>query len=109
MTPGEVAAHPGEYTHQLFREMLRVDFVRTTEGATGPFTDRLMIRRNTGGRNIEARLCEPLVYIDGIRTELMPGESLHDAAPRDRIEPSRCILLRSALPSASCRTRAAWC
>lgn len=86
MTPGEVLSHPGEYTHQLFREMLRVDLLRAEEGVPGPFTDRLMIRRNTGGKDIEARLCEPLLYIDGVRTQLMPGESLHDAAPRDQIE-----------------------
>mgnify|MGYP006969381727 CR=1 FL=1 len=66
--------------------MQPVEFVRSTEGAPGPFSDRLMLRQVTGGNSMEARLCEPFLYIDGVRTELMPGESLHDAAPRDRIE-----------------------
>lgn len=83
MTPGEVLAHPGEYTHQLFRELQTIEFVRTDDGPTGPFSDRLMMRSATGGIK---DLCEPLIYIDDVRTELMPGESLHDAAPRDRIE-----------------------
>lgn len=86
LTPGEVLAHPGEYTHQLFRELQTVEFVRTDDGPTGPFSDRIMLRKVTGGRSLEARLCEPRIYIDGVRTELMPGEALQDAAPRDRIE-----------------------
>lgn len=83
LTPGEVLAHPAEYTHQLFRELQTVEFVRTEDGPTGPFSDKLMMRSSTGGMK---DLCEPLIYIDDVRTELMPGESLHDAAPRDRIE-----------------------
>lgn len=90
MTPGEVLGHPGEYTHQLFREMVAVDFVRAEEGPASPFTDRIMLRSNappdTAGSGGPGWLCEPLIYIDGVRTELMPGESLHDAAPRDEIE-----------------------
>ncbi len=86
LTPGEVLAHPGEYTHQLFRELQTVEFVRTEDGPTGPFSDKLMLRKVTGGRTLEARLCQPLIYIDGVRTELMPGEALQDAAPRERIE-----------------------
>ena len=30
--------------------------------------------------------CEPDIYIDDIYRELMPGEGLHDAAPRESIE-----------------------
>lgn len=90
LTPGEVLGHPGEYTHQLFREMVTVEFVRAEEGPASPFTDRMMLRSNappdTTGSGGPGWLCEPLIYIDGIRTELMPGESLHDAAPRDEIE-----------------------
>lgn len=90
LTPGEVLGHPGEYTHQLFREMVTVEFVRAEEGPASPFTDRIMVRSNappdTAGSDGPGWLCEPLIYIDGIRTELMPGESLHDAAPRDEIE-----------------------
>ncbi|MBT8488877.1 MAG: carboxypeptidase-like regulatory domain-containing protein [Gemmatimonadetes bacterium] len=83
LTPGEILAHPAEYTHQLFRELQTIEFVRTDDGPTGPFSDRIMMRSATGGWK---DLCEPLIYIDDIRTELMPGESLHDAAPRDDIE-----------------------
>lgn len=90
LTPGEVLGHPGEYIHQLFREMVTVEFVRAEEGPASPFTDRIMVRSNappdTAGSGGSGWLCEPLIYIDGIRTELMPGESLHDAAPRDEIE-----------------------
>lgn len=90
MTPGEVLGHSGEYTHQLFREMVTVELVRAEEGPTLPFTDRIMLRSNAPPDTLvaggEPWLCEPLIYIDGVRTELMAGESLHDAAPRDEIE-----------------------
>lgn len=80
LTPGEVAGHAGEYTHQLFQEMVRVKLVRAENGPASPFTDRLMMRMNR-----PPWLCEPLLYVDGVRTTLMPGEPLHDAAPRDEI------------------------
>lgn len=83
LTPGEILAHPGEYTHQLFRELQTIEFLRADDAPTGPFSDRIMMRSATGGWK---DLCEPLIYIDNVRTELMPGESLHDAAPRDQIE-----------------------
>lgn len=85
--PGELASHPASYTSQLFRELTGIVALRPAEqGSIGPWSDRVMIRSNRSGRTLEQRLCEPRLYVDGVRFELAPGEGLHDAVPRDRIQ-----------------------
>ncbi len=87
LAPGEVAAHAAAHTPQLFREMAYVELMPAEDGAPGPWNDRVMIRSNSKvGRSLEDRLCAPHIYIDGVLTELMPGEGLEDAAPRETIE-----------------------
>ena len=83
LLPGEVAAHPAEYTPQLFREMLTVQLEPSGGSSVGPWNDRVMLKRHDEGA---LERCEPDIYIDDVLTELMPGEGLEDAVPREFIE-----------------------
>lgn len=85
--PGEILRHPAEYTPQLFREMTTMVHLERADGPTrGPWNDQVMIRSHKMGRRLEDRLCSPHIWIDNVFTELMPGESLDDAVPKDSIQ-----------------------
>ncbi len=85
--PGQVLAHPASFTPELFREMhTMVELRPATQGSRGPWSDRVLIRANRAGRTLESRLCEPHIYVDQVRIELMPGEGLEDAVPRQSVE-----------------------
>ncbi|MEM7415708.1 MAG: carboxypeptidase-like regulatory domain-containing protein [Gemmatimonadota bacterium] len=81
LTPAEVRAHPGTYTPQLFREIHNVMLVPVTDGATGPWNDSIKIRKAMRGARAD-RTCAPMIWIDDVYTQLMPGEGLHDAIPK---------------------------
>lgn len=81
LTPAEIRAHPGVYTPQLFREIHNVMLVPVTDGATGPWNDSIKIRKAMRGARAD-RTCAPMIWIDDVYTELMPGEGLHDAIPK---------------------------
>lgn len=85
LTPAQIEAHAAVYTPQLFRELQFVDVVPGRDRGTGPWNDRLMIVRNTGA-TLDSRRCEPYIWIDDVLVELLPGESLEDAAPRGTVE-----------------------
>lgn len=85
--PGEILSHPAEHTPQLFREMASMVHLSPAAGpAKGPWNDRVMIKANKMGRRLEDRLCSPHIWIDNVLTELMPGESLEDAVPKESIQ-----------------------
>lgn len=85
--PGEILRHPAEYTPQLFREMASMVYLERADGpARGPWNDKVMIRSHKMGRRLQDRLCSPHIWIDNVLTELMPGESLDDAVPKDSIQ-----------------------
>lgn len=91
LTPEAIAAHPGAYTTQLFREMTLVYLMPMREGGIGPWSDRVMIRkgllrRGLRGGEITRGLCEPYVYVDDVLRELSPGESLEDLVPKGTLE-----------------------
>lgn len=85
LTPAQIRNHPATYTPQLFREMTTVELASDRGRGTGPWNDRVMIKPIIPGRG-EARSCEPHLWIDNVLTELMPGEGLDDAVPKDEIE-----------------------
>jgi len=90
LTPGQIAAHPGTYTPQLFREMTSVWLLPAQNGSRGPWSDRVWIRkregRQRGGDGTPEGLCEPHLWVDDVRVELMPGEGLDDLVPKAQLE-----------------------
>ena len=81
LLPGEVARHPARFTPQLFREMT---FVRLVPSNRGPGNDRILVASHVPrqGQNF----CEPWIWVDDRPLQLMPGEGLEDAVPRNTIE-----------------------
>lgn len=92
LTAGQVRTHGGAYTPQLFREMLTVDLVSDRSRGSGPWSDRVVLKRDSGSRRVSsdgqlgAGMCEPMIWIDEVLTPLMPGENLDDVAPKETIE-----------------------
>lgn len=92
LTPGQIRAHPGVYTPQLFREMVTVELVPARGRGTGPWNDRVVFKRDSGRRflptdgTLPNGMCEPKIWVDDVPTILMPGESLDDVAPKETIE-----------------------
>jgi hypothetical protein len=90
LLPGEVARHPARFTPQLFRELT---FVRLVPSGAGPGNDQILVNSHTRMKRDEDSLgqigstwCEPWVYVDDRPLELMPGEGLDDAVPRETVE-----------------------
>ena len=92
LTPGQIRAHAGAYTPQLFREMFTVELVPNRGRGSGPWNDGVVLKRDGGSRLIGAEgelgtgLCEPIIWVDDVLTPLMPGESLDDVAPKETVE-----------------------
>lgn len=92
LTPEEIRAHTGVYTPELFRELRSVQLVPDRGRGAGPWNDRVVFKRDTGSRlvgaggELGAGLCEPAIWVDDVRTSLMPGESLDDLAPKELLE-----------------------
>ena len=81
LLPGEVARHPARFTPQLLRELT---FVRLEPSTAGPGNDRIL--GNSHVRRNGSSWCEPWIYVDDRLLELMPGEGLDDAVPRETVE-----------------------
>lgn len=116
LTPGQIRRHPAVHTPQLFREMVTVEVTPDRERGTGPWNDRIMIKPHDPGRG-ENRTCAPHLWIDNVLTELMPGEGLGDAVPKDEIEAIEVYrapfgaplrYLRDFDPERSCGVVAIW-
>ena len=92
LTAEQVRTHGGAYTPQLFREMLTVDLVLDRSRGSGPWSDRVVMKRDSGSRRVSsdgqlgAGMCEPMIWIDEVLTPLMPGENLDDVAPKETID-----------------------
>lgn len=90
LSPGQIASHPGTYTPQLFREMTSVWLLPPEQGSLGPWSDRVWIRQREGRQRADdgtpRGLCEPHLWVDDVRVELMPGESLDDLVPKAELE-----------------------
>ncbi len=77
LLPGQVARSSAHFTAHLFRELT---WVRVRQSSMGPGFDAPSVANLTGG------FCEPWIYIDDRLWQVMPGEGLEDAVPRDRVE-----------------------
>lgn len=85
LTPAQIRSHPAVHTPQLFREMVTVEVTPDRERGSGPWNDRIMIKPLNPQRG-DGRTCAPRLWIDDVLTELMPGEGLGDAIPKEEIE-----------------------
>lgn len=92
LTAGQIRVHGGAYTPQLFREMITVELVPDRGRGSGPWSDRVVLKMDSGSRWVDsdgrlgAGMCEPAIWVDEVLTPLMPGENLDDVAPKETIE-----------------------
>ncbi len=92
LTFGQIRVHGGAYTPQLFREMLTIELIPDRGRGSGPWSDRVVLKLDSGSRRVGsdgwlgAGMCAPVIWVDDVLTPLMPGENLDDVAPKEIIE-----------------------
>ncbi len=94
LTPAQIRNHPAAHTPQLFREMTTVRLVPNRDGSSGPWNDSVKIVKAlgavAGGANvtemIARRTCAPMIWVDDVYVEMMPGEGLADLVPKAELE-----------------------